>query len=551
MLRNLLAAVFCFLVLQVSGYAQPLSPLTSTQIFRLDSIARQDVPTGAPGIATGIIESGKVIYQKVYGFADLADSSLITPDTRFNIASNGKQFTALAILLLIDEQKLSLTDDIRKYLPGLFSTLGARITIENLLNHTSGIRDVYDLWSLQGLTWWKQSFNNTAVLNLLAKQQALNFKPGSKYLYSNSNYILLASIIEKVTGRSFVDFTNDLFQQLKMPNTSFEDNYANIRGPIAKAYFNFGTWTTYHWIWNVCGDGNIFSTLSDQLRWEQLLQGQTNTAIKWSLLQKSQQLTRHASGANYGYGLEFGTYKGLPYKFHEGATGAWKATVIRFPGKNVSFVTLTNTGKATPDKQTRQMADVYFNLKDDASYFITKPAKAGSFVSEEDMKGIYQTGKGFTFEFEKRDSFLYLKRLGRNDVKLEREASNIFHQTYDPDFKQEFKKNEKGEMEVTAYYTSHAPYTLTKHNINWTGFEYTALNGRFINNETNVTITIRFTGNRIYDVKIGNKDNTRGLLISPTQLLVDNYIIEFGKAKSITTFFLSGGRIERVRFVRM
>jgi hypothetical protein len=241
----------------------------------------------------------------------------------------------------------------------------------------------------------------------------------------------------------------------------------------------------------------------------------------------------------------------MPYKFHEGATGAWKATIIRFPDKHVSFVTLTNTGKSTPDKQTRQMADVYFNLKDDASYFVTKPANAGPFVSEADIEGIYQTGKSFTFQFEKRDSFLFLKRPGRNDVKLEREASNIFHQTYDPDFKQEFRKNEKGEMEVTAYYTSHAPYTLTKYNNNWAGFKHTALNGTFMNRETNVTIDIRFAGDRVYDIKIGNQDNVKALLISPTQLLVNNYIIEFGKTQSIMTFFLSGGRIEKVRFVRM
>lgn len=305
-------------------------------------------------------------------------------------------------------------------------------------------------------------------------------------------------------------YTNELFKNLGMPNTSFEDNYAGIRGPIAKAYFNFGTWTTYNWIWNVCGDGNIFSTLSDQLRWEQLLQGQPNKAIKWKLLQKSQQLTDHSTITNYGYGLEFGSYKGMPCKFHEGATGAWKATVIRFPGKDLSFVTLTNTGKSTPDKQTRQMADVYFNLKDDASYFITKPEKAGPFVREEDIEGIYQTDNHFTFQFEKRDSFLYLKRSGRNDVKLEREAGNIFHQAYDPDFKQEFKKNVRGEMQVTAYYTSHPPYTLTKHNNNWAGFEKTAPEGKFINKEINVIIDIRFAADRIYDVKIGNQDNTRG-----------------------------------------
>jgi CubicO group peptidase (beta-lactamase class C family) len=393
---------------------------------------------------------------------------------------------------------------------------------------------------------------NKDVLELIEKQQELNFNPSTKHLYSNTNYILLTAIVEKVIGKSFVAYTNDLFKKLNMPNTSFENDYTKIRGQIAKAYFNFGTWTTYDWIWNICGDGNIFSTLTDQLQWEQILQGKTKSKIKRQILEKSQQLTDNSTIKNYGYGLEFGIYKGLNYKFHEGATGAWKATVIRFPNKNISIVTLTNTGKATPNTQTRQMADVVFNLKKDAAYLVTKPAKVGSFVSEEDMIGTYQTDNNFTFQFEKRDSILYLKRLGRNDVQLEREAENILHQTYDPDFKQEFKKNKKGEMTVTAYYTSHSPYTLTKAVSNWTGYNYQALNGKFLNSETNVTTEIKYSGDKSYDVKVGSQDSTKGLLISPTKLLVDNYVFDienkFGTPK---IFLLSADRIERVKFLRV
>jgi CubicO group peptidase (beta-lactamase class C family) len=371
-------------------------------------------------------------------------------------------------------------------------------------------------------------------------------------LYSNTNYILLTAIIEKITGKSFVSYTNDLFGKLNMPNTSFEDDHTKIRGPIAKAYFNFGTWTTYDWIWNICGDGNIFSTLADQLQWEQILQGKVKSKIGKQILEKSQQLTDNSTIKNYGYGLEFGTYKGLSYKFHEGATGAWKATVIRFPGKNISIVTLTNTGKSTPNTQTRQMADVVFNLKDNASYLVTKPSKVGSFISEEDMIGTYLTDNNFTFQFEKRDSNLYLKRIGRNDVKLEREADNILHQTYDPDFKQEFKRNEKGEMTVTAYYTSHSPYTLTKAVSNWTGYNYQALNGKFLNSETNVTIEIKYAGDKSYYVKTGSQDSSKGLLISPTKLLVDNYVFDIdNKPGTPKTFLLSAYRIERVKFIRV
>ena len=512
--------------------AQTENTYTLNQIKRLDSIATQDVPKGAPGIATGIVNNGKIVYERVAGYANLVDSTLITRNTRFNIASNGKQFTALAILVLIDEKKISLTDDIRKYLPTIYPRQNSKITVENLLNHTSGIRDVYDLWSLKGLTWWEHSFTNKDALELIEKQQELNFDPGSKYSYSNTNYILLTAIIEKVTGISFVAYTNDLFKKLNMPNTSFEDNYKNIRGPLAKAYFNFNKWTTYNWIWNACGDGNIFSTLADQLQWEQILQGSTDNNIKRQILERSQQLTDNSTIKNYGYGLEFGTYKGLDYKFHEGATGAWKATVIRFPNKETSIITLTNTGKSTPNTQTRQMADVIFNLNADATYVITKPDKVGSFVSDEDMIGIYLTEDNFTFQFEKREGNLYLKRIGRNDVQLEREADNILHQTYDPDFKQEFNRNEKGEMTVTAYYTSHSPYTLTKSNSDWTGYNYQALNGKFINSETNVAIKIKFVGDKSYNIKAGSQRSTKGLLISPTKLLVDNYVLDIDNASA-------------------
>jgi CubicO group peptidase (beta-lactamase class C family) len=549
-MRPLLFALILTGYFVSSGQAQ--NYFTRTQVNRLDSIAIQDVPKGAPGIATGIVSNGNIVYEKVAGFADLTDSTLITRGTRFNIASNGKQFNALAILILIDEKKLNLTDDIRKYLPTIYPKLNSKITIENLLNHTSGIRDVYDLWSLKGLTWWKHTFSNNDVLELIEKQQELNFDPGSKYLYSNTNYILLTAIIEKVTGKSFVAYTNDLFKKLNMPNTSFEDNYKTIRGPLAKAYFNFNTWATYNWIWNVCGDGNIFSTLADQLQWEQILQEKTDNNIKRQILEKSQQLTDNSTIKNYGYGLEFGTYKGLNYKFHEGATGAWKATITRFPSKETSIITLTNTGKSTPNTQTRQMADVIFNLNTDATYVTTKPDKVGSLVRDEDMIGIYLTEDNFNFQFEKRDGILYLKRIGRNDVKLERESDNILHQTYDPDFKQEFKRNVKGEMTVTAYYTSHSPYTLTKPISNWTGYNYQALNGKFINSETNVTIKIKFAGDKSYDIKAGSQKSTKGLLISPTKLLVDNYILEIENMNTRPKILLlDAGRIERVKFLRV
>jgi len=540
------------LLLFIAGNVFGQTKLSENQLKKLDSIATQDVPKNAPGIATAIIKKGNLIFEKYVGIADFKDSLKIDKNTRFNIASNGKQFTALAILTLEDENKIKLSDDIRQYLPELYPEIKSKITIGNLLNHTSGIRDVYDLWSLKGITWWEQSFNNNDALEIITKQKDLNFEPTTKYLYSNTNYILLAIIVEKISGKTFKEYTDDIFHKLNMTNTSFETDYSKIEGKIARAYFNFDTWTTYDWIWNVVGDGNIFSTLTDQIQWEKTIQGYGNSKIKHSIIQKSQELVNKDINKNYGFGLEFGEYKSLLYKFHEGATGAWKATVIRFPKDSISMLTLTNTGKSIPSMQTRQMADVVFDLKNNKEYLVIKPAKIGSYVSEDEIIGTHITPNNFTFEFLKKDDGkLYLKRIGRNDIELVREADNVFNQKFDKDFKQEFIKNESGEMEVTAYYVSHSPYTLTRKKSDWENYDYQALNGKYNNLETDVNIEISHLTNKDYKVLIGEQENS-GLLISPTKLMVNNYVFEFHKeTKNKKTLSLNSDRIRGVNFERL
>ncbi|MFN3852701.1 MAG: serine hydrolase domain-containing protein [Spirosomataceae bacterium] len=525
--------------------AQKNLKLSGNHVIGLDSIATQDVPPNAPGIATGIVKNGKVVYLKYAGYANLEDSVLIDSKSRFNIASNGKQFTALAILMLVESQKLKLTDDFRKYLPDILPNVKAKITIENLINHSSGIRDVYDLWSLQNITWWKKELSNKDALQLLRKQTELNFEVGTKHLYSNSNYILLAQIIEKVNPNGFVAFTSQMFKQLQMPNTSFTEDYKNIDGAIAKPYFNFGKWTGYNWTCNIRGDGNLFSTIDDQLQWEKLIQTNGGGLISEKIIKKTQQLTANPNIKSYGYGVEFATYKDLNYRFHEGATGAWKATFVRFPEDTLSMVTLTNSGKTIPSMQTRQMVDFVYGFTNKTPKYAILPPKVGSYTSEKDILGTYQTPDGFTFRFEERGTDIYLIRIGRNDIKLKREADNIFYQSNDRDFKQEFTKNTSGQMQVTVYYPTHAPYTLTRIDADWQGFDFGSLNGVFLNQETGVKMSIEHQKDKTYKVMLGNETST-GLLLSPTKLLVDNYNIKIQSQKK--ELLLNGDRIKNVRF---
>lgn len=516
----------------------------------LQNTSLADVPADAPGIAAAVIADGQVLFQQTGGYASLTDSTLITPATRFNIASNGKQFTALAILWLEDAGKLSLKDDLRSYFPDILKGISDPITIQHLLTHRSGIRDVYDLWSLQGITWWEHTYDNQDVIDLLSRQVDLNFIPGTAYSYSNSNYILLAEIIAKVCGKTFVEVTDDLFAKLGMTSTSFVDDHTQIVEPIALPYFNFGTWSEYDWIWNVCGDGNLFASLDDLIRWEQIAQDPAMVDFPTRIIQKSLELPDDPAIGTYGFGLEFDTYRGMDYVFHEGATGAWKASMVRFPEKKLAFLTLTNSGKTIPYSQNRAMVDAVLGLGKSSEAYATEPAGPGTYVSQDQVLGTYLDEGGSVFQLIEQEGDLYLRRYGRNDTKLVREADNIFHQWNDPDFKQEFTTNASGEMEVTAYYWSHAPYTLTRPKVDWSGFDATALNGTYHNPETGVTMRVQHQEGDQYQVVRGEQEST-GILITPTRMIVNNYRLQWPEPGSqVDHFLLFGDRIGRVHFGR-
>lgn len=543
---------YLYLVLLLAGLLPRWLPLlaqapTFALRRQLDSIATQDVPPGAPGMATAILHHGRLYYQRVAGFAQLPDSQLITPDSRFNIASNAKQYTALAVLLLVNEGRLRLEDDIRQYFPALLPAIRQRISIGHLLQHRSGLRDVYDLWSLQQITWWQQSYTNADALALLQRQQALNFEPGSRYLYSNSNYILLALLVEKLRGQPFAAYMQGLFGQLGMPATRFEDGATPLAGPIAAAYFNFNTWTTYRWQWRVVGDGNLFSSLNDQIRWEQLLAGRGHTMVPLAVWRQLQSFPDTPATQPYGFGLERGLYKGLPCVFHEGATGAWKATVLRFPQEGWVFLTLVNTGKAIPAMQTRQLADAVLGLP--ASIAEAQPTVPnGQQLQAAELEGVYLTPDYFRFQFVPENDQLRLHRNGRSDVVLQRRDGNTWQQVGDSSFQLSFRRQADEQYTVTAHHPSHAPYTLSRVQANWSGFDASQLSGSFYNEELDLTLQLQPVQGREYRLLIG-ADTNRATLVSPRLLLGGGYAIEL-PANQPGTLLLQGSRILGVQFRR-
>jgi len=189
----------------------------------------------SPGAAVAVIRDGAVIFRKDYGMANLEYGIPITPKTVFHAASVSKQFTAYAVALLAEQGKLSLGDDIHKYLPEL-PDFGGVITIRHLLHHTSGLRDQLELAAMAGFRL-DDVISQDQILKLVHHQHALNFVPGSEYLYCNTGYTLLAEIVAKVTGISFRDWTREnIFLPLGMLKTQFRDDYTQVVADAACSY---------------------------------------------------------------------------------------------------------------------------------------------------------------------------------------------------------------------------------------------------------------------------------------------------------------------------
>ena len=203
---------------------------------RVDRIfARFDRAT--PGCGVGLAKDGRTLYTHGYGSANLEYGVPNTDSTVFESGSVAKQFTAAAIVLLAQDGKLSLDDDIRKYLPEVPSFGGQRITIRNLLTHTSGLRDQWGLLGIEGRGPGTQVHSPMTTLDLVVHQKMLNFPPGSEYLYSNTGYALAEIIVQRVSGKSFSEFTQErLFRPLGMTHTQWRDDFTTVVPNRATAY---------------------------------------------------------------------------------------------------------------------------------------------------------------------------------------------------------------------------------------------------------------------------------------------------------------------------
>lgn len=314
-----------------------------------------------PGCAVGVARDGEVVFQRGYGMANLELDAPITPASIFHVASISKQFTAMAVALLARDGRLSLDDDVRRYLPEL-PDYGHRITIRHLLTHTSGLRDQWDLLNMARGRFEENRITESDVLEIVARQKALNFVPGTEYLYSNTGYTLAGTIVRRVSGKSLRDFADErIFRPLGMTHTHFHDDYTMVVKGRAAGYARGASapWRVSLPNYDTYGATSLFTTVGDLLRWERNLD--RPVVGDAALLRELAASATLANGDTTGYGLGLATerHRGAWLVGHGGADAGYRAYVGRFPGHGLAVAVLCNAAPANPAALARGVADVF------------------------------------------------------------------------------------------------------------------------------------------------------------------------------------------------
>jgi len=314
----------------------------------------------APGAAAIVIKEGTPLFAKGYGLADLEKKIPCTTNTNFRLASVTKQFTAMAVLILAEQVKLYLQDRLPKFFPE-FPAYGEAISLHHLLTHTSGLAD-YEDHILDGTTI---PLSDRDVLFILQQQSKTDFAPGSQFHYSNSAYALLALIVEKVSGKTFPAFLQEnIFDPLSMTNSIA---YVAGRSCVPNRAFGYAHGTSGWELSDqsvtsaVLGDGGIYSSVADLLKWDAALY--TEKLISRKLL--ADVFTAHSSqsdfeGSGYGYGWYVGNFRDTQRLWHYGSTCGFSTRIERFPDRRLSVIVLTNRRDAEISPIVEKLIELFW-----------------------------------------------------------------------------------------------------------------------------------------------------------------------------------------------
>jgi CubicO group peptidase (beta-lactamase class C family) len=356
-INNILLA--CWLAASFGAHCMARTPDA-----RIDRVFAQWDRPSSPGCALAVVHQGGIVYSKGYGAANLELGVPITPRTVFDIGSVSKQFTAMSIVLLAEDGKLSLDDDIRKFIPEL-PAYGAPITVRDMLHHLSGLRSYTDLFDLAGVPEIDQTTDDDA-LALIARQKTLNFPPGRQYLYSDTNYFLLALVVRRLSGETLREFARArIFVPLGMSSTHFHNDHRMIVPRRATGYAPrpAGGFEIDMSNFEELGDGSVMTTVEDLARWDRNFYAPVVGGK--GAIEQLQGLGVRSDGSKspYALGLILDEYRGIPRVQHTGEWVGYRSSFLRFPRQRLSVIVLCNViGDLDPLALSERVADVYLGF---------------------------------------------------------------------------------------------------------------------------------------------------------------------------------------------
>lgn len=334
-------------------------PLSQEQTAAIDQVFEIWDKPDSPGAALAVIKDGQIVYERGYGMSNLEHAIPITPDSIFHIASMSKQFTATCVLMLAADGVLSLDDDVRRYLPEL-PNYGPTITIRQMLHHTSGLRDH---WSLQEMAGWRWDdlITGDDVLEIVRRQKALNFPPGTEYLYCNSGFSLQATIVKRLTGKTFRQIAEErIFSPLGMTRTHFHDDHSEIVSGRTQAYQKRkeGGYRISIPVFDTVGTTSLFTTVRDFAKWDRNFYDPAVGDAELLRLLQTPGTLRFGTPISYALGLFVKSYRGVSVVEHSGGDAGYRSHYLRVPEHRLSVVLLANVPEVKPWLRARKVLDI-------------------------------------------------------------------------------------------------------------------------------------------------------------------------------------------------
>jgi CubicO group peptidase (beta-lactamase class C family) len=359
--HTVLRSLCALSLLAPSAQAAGPAPRPSDLVPQVDAIFKEYV--GQPGCNVGVARSGKLVFERSYGLADISEDVPLDAKTRFDIGSMSKQFTALAVLILADQGKIGLDDDIHKYVPELPS-YGVKVSLRHMLHHTSGIMDDTELLKLSGWVYG-DTVSEHDGLWALTRMPRLNFAPGTRESYSNGNYLLLGLVVKRVSGQPLGAYLRStVFGPLAMTHTVLTGDHTVVVPHMARPYYFLnGTPQLMANRIDEVGPGGIVTTVEDLALWERNFDDPKVGGAKVMAEMQAVEPLADGSDNNYAAGLFIRSYRGLRTIEHDGGNGGFSADKVRFPSAGLTFIDLCNRRDAANIiRKLHQVADLYLGL---------------------------------------------------------------------------------------------------------------------------------------------------------------------------------------------